>query len=204
MKEKETITKDNYKENTLKRAIIVCWVLLVICFVIKICGGNFFNIICRNENFIKFCDFIDNSVIMYIIYLLCFLFTSTMLLFIANGSTKIKTKNYCLFLISVIIVWIVKLVLDLSKITANVFFMNFIYFILLYIVLALFSKNKLKPLFCIIYDLLLTVLSVFIKSFELYSVITNSFLITTIYLIDYYILLLITALYSKLKYERRN
>ena len=45
-------TKDKYNR-VIKRSIILCWIALAICFIVKIFGGNFFEIvipllICRN------------------------------------------------------------------------------------------------------------------------------------------------------------
>jgi hypothetical protein len=48
------------KERYLKRVIIVCWIALAICFGIKLFGGNLFEIMCSNENFIKVCNYADN------------------------------------------------------------------------------------------------------------------------------------------------
>lgn len=48
------------KERYLKRVIIVCWIALAICFGIKLFGGNLFEIMCENENFIKVCEYADN------------------------------------------------------------------------------------------------------------------------------------------------
>lgn len=49
------------KERYLKRVIIVCWIALAICFGIKLFGGNLFEIMCNNENFIKVCEYADNN-----------------------------------------------------------------------------------------------------------------------------------------------
>lgn len=48
------------KRKYLKRLIIVCWIALAICFGIKLFGGNLFEIICTNENFVKVCEYADN------------------------------------------------------------------------------------------------------------------------------------------------
>lgn len=48
------------KQRYLKRVIVVCWIALAICFGIKLFGGNLFEIMCENENFIKVCDYADN------------------------------------------------------------------------------------------------------------------------------------------------
>ena len=49
------------KEKYIKRVIIVCWVALALCFIIKLFGGNFFQIICENQTFIAICEFCDNN-----------------------------------------------------------------------------------------------------------------------------------------------
>ena len=49
------------KERYLKRVIVVCWIALAICFGIKLFGGNLFEIMCSNENFIKVCNYADNN-----------------------------------------------------------------------------------------------------------------------------------------------
>lgn len=56
--------KDKYK--VLIRS---CWALLLVCFGIKIFGGNLFEIVCENERFISLCNYIDtHNIIKYIIY----------------------------------------------------------------------------------------------------------------------------------------
>lgn len=47
------------KVKYLKRVIIVSWVTLIVCFLIKIFGGNFFVIMCENERFIAVCEYAD-------------------------------------------------------------------------------------------------------------------------------------------------
>ena len=37
-------TKDKYNR-VIKRSIILCWIALAICFIVKIFGGNFFEIV---------------------------------------------------------------------------------------------------------------------------------------------------------------
>ena len=94
MKDKVVITRENYRQIMLKRAIISCWVILVVCFIIKLFGGNFFAIVCNDEKFIKVCEFINNSVIKYIIYYLLFLFTYFNFLLIVKPEVNLKSKMY--------------------------------------------------------------------------------------------------------------
>lgn len=50
------------KKKFLQRIIIACWVALVVCLIIKLFGGNLFNIVCKNETFIKICRYSDNHI----------------------------------------------------------------------------------------------------------------------------------------------
>lgn len=205
MKGKETITKDNYKEKTLKRAIIICWILLAICFIVKICGGNFFNIVCNNENFIKFCNYCDTSFIRYVIYFTYFMFESIILLLIIRPNTKVKSKRFLFYCLCVFIYWIVKVLQELNIIKPNFILVNIIPFIVLYGLLALFSKRPLASIIVIIYQFVLVTLSSVIRNISLNGIITESFLISFIFSIDYYILLILTLLYRKvIFYKRRN
>jgi hypothetical protein len=196
MRKKETITKDNYLMVIYKRAIITCWVLLLIYLIIKICGGNFFDIVCHNQTFVDFCDKIDKSIVKYIIYYLTFVFASTMLLFITEPKIRIKSIKYLIFIIVITIIWVFKLVFDLNRIKISIAMFNGITVFVLYLTLALFSRKWYKAGAAVAYDFILTLVSVFIKNIGC-KIITDSFLINTIFLIDYYILLTLTMLYSK-------
>ena len=55
-------TDKNYKPVVIKRCIIACWILLGICLVIKLFGGNYFAILCTNERFIAVCNFVDEII----------------------------------------------------------------------------------------------------------------------------------------------
>lgn len=49
------------KAKYLNRVIIASWIGLALCFVIKIFGGNIFEVACANENFIAVCDYAENN-----------------------------------------------------------------------------------------------------------------------------------------------
>ena len=204
MKEKETITKDNYKEKTLKRAIIVCWILLAICFVVKICGGNFFNIVCNNENFIKFCNYCDTSFIRYVFYYPVFIIESSLLLITIKPDKKIFSINFVLYIICCSLFWIVKVLHEIQIIKLDVNIANIFPIIILYLLLMIFSKKPLTSLICLIYQTALTLLSSFIRNISFVNLMTDSFLITTIFLIDYYIAMILTVLYRKRIYLKRE
>lgn len=61
------------KKKFLQRIIIVCWIALVVCFIIKLFGGNIFEIMCKNETFIKICNYVDKHI--WADYLVCIVST---------------------------------------------------------------------------------------------------------------------------------
>ena len=56
-------TKDKYNR-VIKRSIILCWIALAICFIVKIFGGNFFEIVVHNDRFTAVCEFCQKSFIL--------------------------------------------------------------------------------------------------------------------------------------------
>lgn len=187
----------DYKEIILKRAIILCWVLLIICFIIKLCGGNYFDIMCNNENFIKFCNFIENSIIKYIIYLFSFIFSSYLLLKIVKPDFKILSLKSLLFLICCIIVWVFKLLIELNIFTINTLIVNILDFVILYILLVIFTKRPLLSIFAVVLLFVFSIISSLVKGIGIDSSITDNYFVAQIFLIDYYLMLVLSVLYSK-------
>ena len=67
-------TKDKYNR-VIKRSIILCWIALAICFIVKIFGGNFFEIVVHNDRFTAVCEFCQKVLyllILFIIFLVVF------------------------------------------------------------------------------------------------------------------------------------
>ena len=203
-KNKVKVTEENYREIVLKRAIILCWVILLICFVIKLFGGDFFNIEGDYGNFAKLCNFIDGTIIKYICYYILFNISMFLVLIMAIPEIKIKSKNFLIYLIVANITWIYKLLIDLGVLNFNTIVINVIDFIIYFIILTLLSRKILRPLITLSLLFLFSFISALTKNIELDDSITNSYLVTIIFSIDYYIMLAISALYSKIKYIRRT
>ena len=89
----------------IKKAIILCWIMLFACFLIKILGGNWFEIICTNEHFIKVCAFLDNSKLNYALALILYV-SSTCFIIIAESFLKKPNRKDIMFICAVLIcVW---------------------------------------------------------------------------------------------------
>lgn len=204
MKTKNKITEDNYQEIVLKRSIIICWVLLAICLVIKLFGGNFFTIMCDNENFISVCNFVDKSFIRYILYFALFMTESIMLLYIVKPNIKFKRVLVWLYILACILCWVLKVLIEQNIINLNPALVSVFLVLYLYVILAITTKRYIFSFVVVIYNMLLSLLSAVLKSVSLSNFITDSFLITTIFMIDYYILLTLTFLYQRKNKQKKK
>ena len=55
--------KDNYQYYVFRRAIHICWVVLAVCLIVKMFGGNYFCIVCDNARVVAFATWIDKHFI---------------------------------------------------------------------------------------------------------------------------------------------
>jgi len=199
-----TVTEDNYKEIMLKRAIISCWIILVICFVIKICGGHFFNMFCDIDIVIRICNFIDRTFLKYLMYYSMYIFSLEQMLLTVSPSERIKSKRNLLFVICCTCLWLVKFAFEIFSIKINLFVLDIIDFCFIFTMLFIYSKKFWLSACMLVLVFIFTLISALTKNLGLYGVITTSSLITTIFMIDYYIMLVLARLYAKRIYIRRS
>lgn len=190
----------------IKRAIILCWIMLVACFAIKLFGGNWFEVVCTNEHFLKLCDFVENNIFLYnfISYFVYLIPQTIIILAISNRPTPSKT--YCfVVLISLSIIWAIYFISPTTKSILEFVFM------VLSPVLGNFSKNNINKKL-LLRSIARGILGLFlVTSFQLISFFTrnleiniynNSILVTSIMLLDYYIMICLFYLYVKINKER--
>lgn len=91
------------KKKYLQRVIIVSWIALVVCFVIKLFGGNLFEIACTNETFIAICNYADTH--LWANYLISALYCFVSLYFFTLAimqRTKYKVWQLILLILTVL------------------------------------------------------------------------------------------------------
>lgn len=202
MKDKVVIKRENYRQIMLKRAIISCWAILIVCFIIKLFGGNFFAIICKNEKFIKVCDYIDNSIIFDIIQFITF--TSTSYLILLSIEPNATRKSKIIYLVLIAVCFIYKMLVKYNIISINIGLQNILEFAMLYIS-CFICENKdtklklriIKPIIFIALLFVFTLISVITKNIGIKESLDSSFLNGFIFMIDYYIMIVLTYLYRK-------
>lgn len=184
---KEVVTEENYKRIVLRRMITLCWIFLFACFIIKIFGGNFFRFIGESDAV----EFIAQhwlllTAVQFVFYTIqSYLYLNIML----------KDK-YNKFVISgTILVFITKCLTDFSSVFIVISFICEAIF--LFVLPVVLGQKWYKPILFMILLLVFQSLSMFIKEVTLLSFI-NADVVAFVYMIDYYIMLVLTYLYAKL------
>lgn len=183
--DKKVVTEENYKQIVLKRMILVCWLLLIICFIIKIFGGNFFEFIGES----KVIDYIvNNKWLLCIIQSIIYISTTFITLLII-----LENKHKKLSLILSIIMNIGKQIIDLDIIFYYISFI--VEFVSLIIIPIMLNRDKiLYVIFINALIILFQVISLFTKNIGLISFPYED-IVGFVYMIDYYIMLTISLLY---------
>lgn len=182
------------KRKITKRFILICWVSLLACMLIKLFGGNYFEIISKSEIFVGICEWIDGKFIKEIIRFI-FLNLSYFLYVCSICKRNLTLKEFAICEIFIIIDTIAKYTNSNLGFVADC--------LMLFISPLIISKFKWKH--TIIGFLLINafqLISLFTRNIEL-GILENTMLIEIILQVDYYIMLVLYYLYSvKLKGEK--
>lgn len=187
-------------ERYLKRVIVVCWIALAICLGIKLFGGNLFEIMCENENFIKVCEYADNHWWAY--YLMggiqCLI---SLYLFGLAIAQKTKYKKWQLFVLVLTVI-----MGSAIKMISNIWGLIFDIWQLIGFPLVLLGRNYKKYWRVLVANILLfgfQCASFFIKNINDY-ILGDSILIGTIFSIDVWLMLLLYFAYSNVTAKKGN
>ena len=178
----------------VKRMILLSWLLLGICFLIKIFGGNLFEIMLNNEKFIKICSIIDNhKVLRFIVYLISGGVTLSLFSLAILEQWKFDRWQVYWIVISVLVGSFCKAFIGDS--------IGFIYDCWQFFILPFVLKKKISKrmiLIVVIGNILnlgFQMISLVIRNIG-FKIITDNMLIAIIMCVDLYIMLLLYYLYS--------
>lgn len=185
----------NYRNTLLKRMIILCWIFLFICFVVKIFGGNFFNVVCSNKNFINICNLIDNSFILYFIVSLIFNFSMSILFIVAIDSKLKPSKLQVLYLLIICsVISFLKVYFINTELYAYVNILDILHIISFVFVV----KRKSNLISAMVQYIIFMAISNFTKGFSL-NISNEPILVSLIMSIGVLIMLALLYLYSNKK-----
>ena len=174
--------------------IVICWISLLSFWAIKLMGGNWFEIVVTNQNFIAFSNLCQSGWVKYLVSLI----TNYTLNYFYFGAIcqKIVFKRVqgVIINLSLISIWaVVNFVpLEYAIITSN-------YAYIIFIVMGIVYNKGWKKCFgllAVVFDFVFSTLSILIRNIEL-TIITE-YLLLLILCIDIYIMAALYYLYSNL------
>lgn len=188
------------KARLFRRVIIISWGALALCFVVKIFGGNFFEIMCQSPHYKALCEYADTH--FWLKYLLAFLssFISISLYLLAIIREYKFTKFQFIFsTISIALCCAIKLIVP------NYGFIGDIWMSIITPIIFLGKnfKGYLSIIVAIFLTLIFEVISLLTKNMAI-KVIDDSTFISLIYMIDVYIMCFLYYLYRNYQKENKN
>lgn len=183
------------KERYLKRVIVVCWIALAICFGIKLFGGNLFEIMCENENFIKVCEYADNHWWAYYLISSIYCFANVYFFTLAiMQNTRYKKWQLIVVVATVLVCNLMKSFGTIIGLIADVWQLIFMPF-----VFVIKERKKYKNVIIANFLLLLfQFASAIIKNVDIVVMSNDRALIASIFSIDVILMVLLYFGYSNL------
>lgn len=172
-------------KNIYKVLIESCWILLIFCFALKLLFGNLFAISVESQNFIAFCEWLDNHWLKYIIATIVYVPSSYL---VYCCLTKQKLGKDLWLLLALIPSCLLKWKYELIGII-----IEFLYMILIPLIKYKF-KNWKWVIFGIALIFIFQLISLFVKNLGYYLE-STSMLLGLVYQIDYYIMIVLYYLY---------
>lgn len=193
--------KERIKEftnDTYGMLIFVSWIVLIACLVIKIFGGNWFELETENSKFIEFCTYVDETMwLKMLLACLMYILSTYPVLCIILNEKKLSIKKSLIFLplmiIKSIVSWYVVEISYVIDFTITLF-------------IPMFMNKKIKrPIFCVFMVLLFQVITLLFRNIGVgfgFNI-NNSFLIQVLFQVDYYLMILLFYLYNFKKKEAK-
>lgn len=186
----------------IKITIIICWVSLVAFWLLKIFGGNLFEIMVENENFLKFSELVQNSWLKYLVSFFTIFVAHYLFLGASCQEFIFKGKKLAIIILSIISVWLVSNFLPKSFcLYLPIYYGYLVQFVLCFI----FQTGKKKYLGALVFILesAFSFISFFIRNIPIHII--SEYSMGLILSIDLYIMIALYYLYSNLlKLKKEN
>ena len=175
-----------------KITIIICWVSLIEFWLLKIFGGNFFEIMVKNENFLKFSDLLQNTWLKYVVSFITNAIYNYFMLGAVSQNLFFKGKRLIVVISIITSMWIV----------ANFVNIDIIKMLYGYIAILVFGIiyqsgwKKTFGLIAIFLEFAFSTISMIIRNIDMN--VSSNYLITMIMILDLYLMTMLYYLYSNL------
>lgn len=178
----------SFYDDTYGKLITISWVLLILCLIIKLFGGNWFELNTENSKFIEFCLYVEEHNILKmsiacIIYLISGYFILSCIL---NKKLNIKLLMlfYPIMILKSILNW-------------NYYILSFIIDLIILIAIPLIiTKNWKRVLISFLILNALQIISILVRNVSFYFNELNTTVENMLYQIDYYIMIILWYSYT--------
>ena len=174
--------------------IILCWIALIAFWCLKLFGGNWFEIMVGNENFIKFSDLVQNSWLKYVVSFITIFLGNYFMFGAISQQIVFKGKSLCIVIILITSIWAVSNFVPLSFI-----FLPFWYGYFVLIVFGIISQvgwKKIYGLIAIVLEFSFSTISMMTRNTN--ETILSDYLASLILSIDVYLMIILYYSYTNL------
>lgn len=171
--------------------ILISWIALIICLIVKLFGGNWFELWLENDNFIKFCVFVDEIIWLKRTLAVIIAITSTYLIMCLIYNVKYYKG---LWLVLYIIIMVLKSLSSWYLLVVSCIMDALI----LIVIPMIITKNWKRPIIVNIIILGLQLMTLAVRNLNVGTGfnVNNTFIIQVLYQIDYYLMLILLYLYN--------
>lgn len=186
----------DFNNDTYGMLITASWVVLIICLVIKLFGGNWFELETDNSKFIEFCTFVDNTMwLKMVLACIMYILSTYPVLCIILNEKKLSFKKSLIF---------IPLMIIKSVVSWYIVEVSYVIDFIITLFIPMFMNKKIKrPIFCVFMVLLFQVITLLFRNIGVgfgFNI-NNSFLIQVLFQVDYYLMILLFYLYNFRKKE---
>ena len=189
------------KARLLRRVIVISWVSLGLCFLIKIFGGNFFEIVCNNDKYKALCEYADSHFwLKYVIGVVSSMFCQTFYTLAILQKYKFSKSQFIITFVSILVSCFIKYY---SQVFGGIFDL-WIFFAVPMIFLGKDFKKKwwqVPIAYAITFSFQL--LSLLVKNLGIVNI-GETYFIGLIYMIDLYLMCFIYYLYRNYQKEKKE
>lgn len=172
--------------------ITISWIVLIVCFIIKMLGGNWFELWYDNEKFISFCNYVDKNILLKRV-LACIICVATSFPIYCIMLKQQKPKWH----ISIILIFLTIFKSFIGYYNSIVSFMLDIFILL--ILITIINKQPLRNIICFLIINAMQILTILIRNLHFgFGNFTfgNTFIEQSIYQVDYYLMIELFYLYT--------
>lgn len=174
--------------------ILMCWIALGIFWIIKLFGGNWFEIAVQNKNFIAFSDLLQNTWLKYLVSFITIGGGNYLLIGAICQKFYFKGKQLAVVIFCIVSMWAVSNFVPLSFI----YFPSWYGYVVLVAIGTTYQKGwkKCFGLIAILLETAFTVISFLVRNVPI--VVLDNYLMISILIIDMYFMSALYYLYSNL------